>query len=108
MRVRIGDVSLYFDADGRQLVPYGPDMVERPTVIGLHGVPGADHSLFNPVLGDVTASVARRLASELPGVRPHAPPGAGHGIFREDSERACALLQEFLMGNRVDANARVS
>src|SRR4051794_24032046 len=55
MRVSIGDISLYFDVDGCQLVPYGPDMVERPTVIALHGGPGADHSLFKPVLEGVTA-----------------------------------------------------
>ena len=292
MRMRIGDVSLYFDVDGCQLVPAGPDMVERPTVIALHGGPGADHSLFKPVLrgvtefaqviyldqrgsgrsgrgepetwtwerwaddvidfcdaleiadpvllgtssggwvalttairhpgrmgglvldsvmpGDVderldimerlggveargiarrywdgeatdeireayahvcvplysqrsgqdteaadrmhrirwnpevlehfrqaivgtfdpwpgldrvtcptmilagehdpvaTVSAARRLAAELPGTRLHVLPGAGHGIFREDPARACALLQEFVMGNRVDADARMT
>jgi pimeloyl-ACP methyl ester carboxylesterase len=75
----------------------GLDQVTCPTMI-LAG----EH---DPV---ATASAARRLAAELPGVRLHVLPGAGHGIFREDPERACALLQEFLMGNRVDANARVS
>ena len=289
MRVRIGDISLYFDVDGCQLVPAGSDMVERPTVIALHGGPGADHSLFKPVLrgvtefaqvvyldqrgsrrsgrgepdlwiwerwaddvidfcdaleiadpvllgtssggwvaltaairhpgrlgglvldsvmpGDIgerldvmerlggveargiarrywdgeatdeireaytrvclplysrrsehdadrmrrirwnpevlehfrqdiagtfdpwpgldritcptmiltgehdpvaTAPAARRLAAALPGARPHAFSDAGHGIFREDPDRACALLGEFLTGNRVDADARVT
>ena len=53
MRVSVGDVFLYFDVDGCALVPDGPDMAERPTVIALHGGPGADHSLFKPVLGRV-------------------------------------------------------
>ncbi len=53
MRVSIGDISLYFDVEGSGLVPDGPDMVERPTVVALHGGPGADHSLFKPVLGGV-------------------------------------------------------
>jgi pimeloyl-ACP methyl ester carboxylesterase len=50
MRVAIGDISLYFDVEGCQLVPDGPAMAERPTIIALHGGPGADHSLFKPVL----------------------------------------------------------
>jgi pimeloyl-ACP methyl ester carboxylesterase len=48
MRVRIGDVSLYFDVDGSGLVPYGEQMVRRPAIVLLHGGPGADHSLFKP------------------------------------------------------------
>jgi proline iminopeptidase len=52
MRVAIGDISLYFDVDGCQLVPDGTAMVERPTIIALHGGPGADHSLFKPVFSE--------------------------------------------------------
>ncbi|MDF5754102.1 alpha/beta hydrolase [Spongiactinospora sp. TRM90649] len=54
MRIRIGDVSLYFDVDGSALVPEGPCMAERPTIIALHGGPGADHSLFKPVFDAAT------------------------------------------------------
>ncbi|GAA4521743.1 hypothetical protein GCM10023191_100370 [Actinoallomurus oryzae] len=54
MRVAIGDISLYFDVDGCGLVPDGPTMAERPTVIALHGGPGADHTTFKPVLDGVT------------------------------------------------------
>lgn len=47
MRVAIGDgVRLFVDIDGAGLVPDGPAMVERPTVVLLHGGPGMDHSLF--------------------------------------------------------------
>lgn len=51
MRVHIGDgVRLYFDVEGAQLVTDGPDMAERPTIVLLHGGPGADHTLFKPEL----------------------------------------------------------
>lgn len=47
MRIDIGDgVRLYVDIDGAGLVPDGPAMVERPTVVLLHGGPGMDHSMF--------------------------------------------------------------
>ncbi|MER7547936.1 alpha/beta hydrolase [Spirillospora sp. NPDC127506] len=51
MRIDIGDIRLYFDVEGAGLVPDGPAMVERPVLVALHGGPGADHSLFKPVLG---------------------------------------------------------
>ena len=47
MRIDIGDgVRLYVDVDGSGLVPEGPTMVQRPTVVFLHGGPGSDHSWF--------------------------------------------------------------
>jgi len=48
MRVRVGDVSLWFDVEGAGLVPDGPTMKERPTLLLLHGGPGFDHSNFKP------------------------------------------------------------
>jgi pimeloyl-ACP methyl ester carboxylesterase len=54
MRVKVGDVSLYFDVDGAALVPRGRTMAERPTVLLLHGGPGADHSLFKPEFAQLT------------------------------------------------------
>lgn len=54
MRIRVDDVNLYFDVDGPQLVPDGPRMVERPTIVTLHGGPGADHSLFKPIFAAAT------------------------------------------------------
>lgn len=47
MRVDIGGgVRVFVDVDGFGLVPDGPVMVERPTVVLLHGGPGMDHSMF--------------------------------------------------------------
>ncbi len=48
MRISVGDVALYFDVDGAALRPDGDAMTERPTLLLLHGGPGADHSLFKP------------------------------------------------------------
>src|SRR5260221_3171742 len=51
MRVRVGDVSLWFDVEGSGLVPDGAEMRERPTLLLLHGGPGFDHTLFKPAYG---------------------------------------------------------
>ena len=48
MRVKIGDVRLFFDVEGAKLRPDGAKMREVPTVILLHGGPGFDHSNFKP------------------------------------------------------------
>lgn len=58
MRVSIGDVSLFFDVDGAKLVPLGPGMRERPTLLLLHGGPGFDHSSFKPAFSPL-ADVAQ-------------------------------------------------
>jgi pimeloyl-ACP methyl ester carboxylesterase len=48
MKVSIGDVGLWFDVHGQKLVADGPKLVERPTLVLLHGGPGFDHSYFKP------------------------------------------------------------
>jgi pimeloyl-ACP methyl ester carboxylesterase len=48
VRVRVGDVRLFFDVEGMSLVPDGSELRERPTVLLLHGGPGFDHSVFKP------------------------------------------------------------
>jgi pimeloyl-ACP methyl ester carboxylesterase len=50
MRVRVGDVHLYFDTAGMGLVPDGPEMRERPVILCLHGGPGFDHSTLKHYL----------------------------------------------------------
>ena len=46
MKVQVGDVKLYFDVAGAKRVPDGPTMVERPTIVLLHGGPGFDASIW--------------------------------------------------------------
>ena len=49
MRVDIGDgVRLFFDVAGSSLRPTDDEMVDKPTLVLLHGGPGADHSSFRP------------------------------------------------------------
>jgi len=45
MLVSVGDVRLFVDVDGAGLVPDGPRMRERPTVVLVHGS-GGDHSPY--------------------------------------------------------------
>jgi proline iminopeptidase len=48
MHVRVNGVRLFFDVEGARLVPDGPAMREKPTLILLHGGPGMDHSGYKP------------------------------------------------------------
>ena len=49
MRVDIGGgVKLFFDVAGSSLGPTDDEMQARPTLLLLHGGPGADHSAFRP------------------------------------------------------------
>jgi proline iminopeptidase len=56
MHISIGDVRLFFDVDGAKLVPDGPAMRERPTLLLLHGGPGFDHSSYKPVFAPLTGA----------------------------------------------------
>src|ERR1700709_2526330 len=48
MHVLVNGVRLFFDVEGASLVPDGPVMREKPTLLMLHGGPGADHSIYKP------------------------------------------------------------
>ena len=48
MHVVVNGVRLFFDVEGARLVPDGPMMREKPTLILLHGGPGMDHSGYKP------------------------------------------------------------
>jgi pimeloyl-ACP methyl ester carboxylesterase len=48
MYLRVNGVRLFFDVEGTKFVPDGPVMREKPTLLLLHGGPGADHSTFRP------------------------------------------------------------
>jgi proline iminopeptidase len=43
MRVSLPDVTLWFDVSGPSVVSDGATVIERPTVVAVHGGPGADH-----------------------------------------------------------------
>src|SRR3954454_4303332 len=46
MQVLVNGVRLFFDVEGAGLVPDGPTMPHKPTLLMLHGGPGADHSIY--------------------------------------------------------------
>jgi pimeloyl-ACP methyl ester carboxylesterase len=48
MRILVNGVRLFFDVEGASLVPDGPAMRGRPTLLLLHGGPGFDHSIYKP------------------------------------------------------------
>lgn len=48
MHVTVNGTRLFFDVTGPKLIPDGPRMRERPTLLLLHGGPGGDHSMFRP------------------------------------------------------------
>lgn len=53
MRVTVGDTKLFFDVEGASLVPDGPRMRQKPTLLLLHGGPGSDHSDYKPYLSQL-------------------------------------------------------
>jgi proline iminopeptidase len=53
MRVLVNGVRLYFDVEGSGLVPDGPVMRGKPTIVLLHGGPGFDHSIYKPLLSSL-------------------------------------------------------
>jgi proline iminopeptidase len=60
MHVTVNGVRLFFDVEGTKLVPEGPRMREKPTLLLLHGGPGFDHSIYRPAysaLSDVAQIV---------------------------------------------------
>ncbi len=48
MFIDVNGARLYFDVEGAGLVPDGPRMRAKPTLLLLHGGPGFDHSMFKP------------------------------------------------------------
>lgn len=66
VRVTVNGVRLYFDVEGCGLAAWDREMVTRPTLVLLHGGPGADHSLFKPEFS-VMADAAQVVYLDLRG-----------------------------------------
>jgi len=54
MFVTVNGARLYFDVEGAGLVPDGPVMRDKPTVVLVHGGPGADHSIYKPFFSQLS------------------------------------------------------
>jgi proline iminopeptidase len=50
MQLAINGTELFFDIEGAGLVPDGPRMRQRPSILLLHGGPGFDHTNYKPHL----------------------------------------------------------
>lgn len=67
MQIEVNGTRLWFDVDGPALVPDGPGMRERPSIVLIHGGPGSyDHSYFKPDFARLT-NVAQVVYLDLPG-----------------------------------------
>ena len=58
MKIFVNGVHLYFDVEGAGLRPHGPRMEQLPTLLLLHGGPGADHAVHKPAFSAL-ANVAQ-------------------------------------------------
>jgi pimeloyl-ACP methyl ester carboxylesterase len=67
VHVEVNGTRLWFDVEGSAFVPDGPELLERPTVVLLHGGPGSfDHSYFKPDFSRL-AEAAQVVYLDLPG-----------------------------------------
>jgi pimeloyl-ACP methyl ester carboxylesterase len=87
-------VTLYVDVEGCGLVPDGPAMREKPTLVLLHGGPGYDHSSFKPIFSAL-ADVAQIVYVDHRGHgRSSRRPAAEWTLdtFADDVVRLCSVL----------------
>lgn len=54
MFATINGARLFFDVEGASSVPDGPNMREKPTIILVHGGPGADHTVYKPYFSQLS------------------------------------------------------
>ncbi|MBN9443385.1 MAG: alpha/beta hydrolase [Bosea sp.] len=54
MYVVVNGARIFFDVDGQGLIPDGKTMRQKPTVIMVHGGPGADHSISKPYFSQLS------------------------------------------------------
>jgi pimeloyl-ACP methyl ester carboxylesterase len=96
VRVDVGDARLFFDVDGAKLVPDGPWMRERATVVMLHPGPGFDHGLFKVHVGPWLAAGTQVVYVDMRGAgRSDAGRPEDHTVARwaEDVHDLCTALR---------------
>lgn len=67
MKARANGIDLFFDVEGAKIVPDGPWMRERPTVLLLPTGPGIDHTLYKEHIGPALAADAQVVYLDLRG-----------------------------------------
>jgi len=95
MRIEIAPgVRLFVDVDGFGLVPDGPAMREKPTLLLLHGGPGFDHSGFKPAFSQL-ADLCQIVTYDHRGHGRSDPRPAGEWVldtWADDVVRLCDAL----------------
>lgn len=95
MRIHIApDVHLFVDIEGAALVPDGPVMREKPTLVLLHGGPGYDHASFKPAFSRL-ADLAQIVYYDHRGhgrSDPRPPEEWTLDVFADDVVRLCDTL----------------
>jgi proline iminopeptidase len=66
VRINANGVRIFFDVEGAKLVPDGPTMREKPTLMLLHGGPGEDHSPLKTHFGALS-DIAQVIYVDLRG-----------------------------------------
>jgi pimeloyl-ACP methyl ester carboxylesterase len=96
MRVSVDGGRLFVDFDGPGLVPEGPSMRERPTIILLHPGPGFDHSVWKVYLGPALATIAQVVYVDLRGhgrSDPIADEDLRLDVWADDLPALCSALE---------------
>jgi predicted esterase len=104
----VNGVWLYFDVEGCGLAVRDAGMAAKPTLVLLHGGPGADHSLFKPEFSAMAGEAQVVYLDQRGSGRSDrgdpdtwtwdqwADDGVGHGVFRQAPSQAFAVLRHFL------------
>jgi pimeloyl-ACP methyl ester carboxylesterase len=94
MHVTVNGLKLFFDVEGSRLVPDGPAMREKPTLLMLHGGPGADHAHYRPAWSHI-AELAQIIYLDHRGNgRSEAGPQEGWNLtqWADDVREFCRVL----------------
>jgi len=106
MRVTVNGARLFFDVEGLRLVPDGPVMKERPTVVLLHGGPGTDHTIYIPDMSTL-ADRAQLIYFDLRGNGRSDPADPQHWTVSQWADDVAGLLdvleieQPYILGASV-------
>jgi hypothetical protein len=98
MHVFVNGVRLFFDVEGTKLIPDGPTMREKPTLLMLHAGPGSDHSIYRPAYSALAISPRSSIAALPPHlVRFERFANCGHAVVPDAPERAMAVIRDFIL-----------
>jgi pimeloyl-ACP methyl ester carboxylesterase len=93
MDVEVNGTRLWFDVDGVALVPDGPSMRRRPTIVAVHGGPATyDHSYLKPWCAALTA-VAQVVYVDLRGHGRSASADPATWSFEQCADDLAALVE---------------